>query len=98
MALTRLVGDQQRPVTVAELNAFIEEIGANIEQGLGEVATRARDGKASITDNSGGTSVDTVAVVPGAYNQAYFKETIATMLNRLNGLILVQRALARLSQ
>ena len=98
MALTRLSGDQERPITVAEFNKFIEEIGSSIEQGLGEVATRARDGKASITDNSGGTSVNTVAIVPVAYNRAYLQETFATILNRVNGLIAVQRSLARLSQ
>mgnify|MGYP003650900795 FL=1 len=41
----------------------------------------------SLTDNSGGTAADTIAVIGAAYNQAEVRNAIASLTAKINALI-----------
>ena len=42
---------------------------------------------ASLTDNSGGTSSDTIAAIGGTYNQAEVRNAVASLANKINEML-----------
>lgn len=97
MAIDPLRDSLDEPVTRRELNKVIAEINLEIVTMLAEVGALARVSKGVVTDSSGGTATNSVAVVPAAYDRAYFQATLATILNRINDLVRVNLKLANLA-
>lgn len=83
-------------VTREELNRVIDQFNAALVV-LGDAAGLARVTSGVLADNSGGTSANTIAAVPSGYSQAYFQETIASILKRLNDLVRVNAVIQRLT-
>ena len=91
------ITDVGKAVYASDDNAFTLTKGSNtcighvhrwVETGKGIIAFEAADGnEVALTDSSGGTAADTIAVIGATYDQAEVRNAVASLAAKVNYLL-----------